>query len=125
VRRVVVLALLAAAVLAPGASASPYVRYGIQDDAWLQWGPGTLEQRLVKLNRLGVDVVRVTIDWRATEPRRGRYDWSTADELLNGLHAHRIAPLVTLYGSPSWANGGGTENWAPTSGSSFAHEGEP
>ena len=31
-----------------GASASPYVRYGIQDDAWIRFGPGTLDQRLEK-----------------------------------------------------------------------------
>jgi hypothetical protein len=30
------LGLLAPALLAPTASASPYVRFGIQDDAWLE-----------------------------------------------------------------------------------------
>lgn len=120
-RRVLLLACLLAAFVSPSsAGASPYVRYGVQDDAWLQWGPGTFQQRLAKLDAMGVDVVRVTVDWRATEPRRGTFDWTTPDELLNGLHAHHIAPLVTLYGSPSWANGGRSENWAPTSGSSFA-----
>src|SRR5262249_1370563 len=42
------------------------------------------------------------------------------DELLRTLHAHGLTPLVTLYGSPSWANGGRSENWAPTSTSTFA-----
>ena len=37
-----------------GAGASPSVRYGIQDDAWLRFGPGTLEQRLDRLDSLGV-----------------------------------------------------------------------
>jgi|SRR5581483_11194120 len=120
-RRAFLLVVVLAALISPtSAAASPYVRYGIQDDAWLQWGPGTLDQRLAKLQATGVDVVRVTVDWRATEPRRGTYDWPTTDELLQGLRAHRIAPLVTLYGSPRWANGGRSENWAPTSGSSFA-----
>ena len=73
----------------------------MQDDAWLEYGPGTLDGRLDQLDALGVDVVRVTIDWRATEPRPGVYDWSRADLLLDGLHARGIAPLVTLYGSPA------------------------
>lgn len=120
-RRVLLLAVLLAALASPSlASASPYVRYGIQDDAWLQWGPGTLEQRLAKLDALGVDVVRVSVDWHATEPSRGAFAWASTDEVLRGLHAHGIAPLVTLYGAPRWANGGRSENWAPVSGSSFA-----
>ena len=34
---------LAACVAASSAQASTGVRYGIQDDAWLEFGPGTLE----------------------------------------------------------------------------------
>ena len=100
--RRLLLVVLLAAVLAPAASASPYVRYGIQTDAWLQYGPGTLEDRLDRLDALGVDVVRVTINWRATEPARaGRDDWERADLLLDGLHERGIAPLVTLWGTPA------------------------
>src|SRR3954452_5875280 len=106
-RRIVVLAALAAFLVLPAvANASPHVRYGVQDDAWLEFGPGTLDSRLDQLDALGVEVVRVTVDWRATEPRPGVYDWTRADRLFAGLHAHGIAPLVTLYGSPGWANGG-------------------
>ena len=121
VRRLLILAALAAALLVPAsASASPYVRYGVQDDAWLEYGPGSLDDRLAQLDALGVDLVRVTVDWRTTEPKRGVDDWSRADMLLRGLHAHGITPLVTLYGTPAWANGGKSENWAPASTSTFA-----
>ena len=122
VRRLTLLVLLFAA-LAPvaSASASPYVRYGIQDDAWLQYGPGTLDERLDRLQSTGVDVMRVTVDWRATEPTGpGVHDWTRTDLLLRGLHERGIAPLVTLWGTPAWANGHRPENVAPTSASSFA-----
>ena len=119
-RRLVLLALVAALALPAVAQASPYIRYGVQDDAWLEYGPGTLDSRLDQLDALGTDVVRVTIDWRATEPHPGIYDWTRADRLLDGLHSRGIAPLVTLYGSPGWANGGKPENWAPVSTTSFA-----
>jgi len=120
-RRFVMLAALAASLVLPAvANASPTIRYGVQDDAWLEFGPGALDERLDQLDSLGVDVVRVTVDWRATEPHAGVYDWTRADRLLDGLHAHGIAPLVTLYGSPGWANGGLPENWAPRSTTSFA-----
>jgi Beta-galactosidase len=120
VRWIAVLAALFAVLILSGkASASPYIRYGVQDDAWLQYGPGTLESRLDQLQSFGVDVVRVTVDWSQTEPRRGVFDWSRPDLLLDGLHAHGIAPLVTLYGTPPWANGGRAENWAPSSAATF------
>ena len=121
-RRLLLLVLLAAIFApAPAASASPSIRYGIQDDAWLQYGPGTLDDRLDRLDALGVDVVRVTLDWRATEPTKaGIDDWERADLLLDGLHERGIAPLVTLWGTPAWANGHKPENVAPTSSSTFA-----
>jgi hypothetical protein len=119
-RAALVLCLFLAVLLAPAAQASPYIRYGIQDDAWLQWGPGTLDQRLTELHGLGVDVTRYTLDWRAVEPKRGVYDWSEADAVLNGLHTHGIAPVVTLWGTPSWANGGRGPNVVPSSKWTFA-----
>ncbi|HEY6961478.1 MAG TPA: hypothetical protein VI408_06260 [Gaiellaceae bacterium] len=120
-RRLAVVAVLVAALLPPAtAAASHSVRYGVQDDAWLQYGPGTLDARAAQLQSYGVDVVRVTVDWRATEPRSGVFDWSRPDALLAALHTRGIAPLVTLYGSPRWANGGRSENWAPTRGATFA-----
>jgi hypothetical protein len=107
------------AVAAP-ASASPYAEYGIQDDAWLLYGPGTLEGRIATLDGLGVDLVRYTLDWSRIEARRGQRDWGSADAVLRGLAAAGIAPVVTLYGTPRWANGGRSPSWAPSSGSTFA-----
>ncbi len=121
VRRLLLLAVLLGSLVAPAAGqASRYVQFGVQDDAWLEYGPGTLQNHLDRLDALGVDVVRVTLDWRQTEPARGVSNWSRADLLLNGLHERGIAALVTLYGTPRWANGGRSENWAPTSPASFA-----
>ena len=42
----VLLFALAAGVAASSGQASSRVQYGIQDDAWLEFGPGTLDQRL-------------------------------------------------------------------------------
>ena len=102
------------------AAASPSVRYGIQDDAWLLYGDGTLESRVETLDRLGVELVRFTIDWSTVEARRGAHDWSAVDPILRGLQTSGIRAVVTLNGTPRWANGGRSANWAPTSGSTFA-----
>jgi Beta-galactosidase len=107
------LAVLCALASAGTAAGSASVRFGIQDDAWLSFGPGTLAERVDKLDRLGVDVVRVTLEWHQIEPEPGEFDWSRPDALLQALRARGISPLVTIWGAPRWANGAPTPNWAP------------
>ena len=114
-------ALLGVLAFSGSASASPTAQYGIQDDAWLTYGPGTLESRIDTLDALGVDLVRYTLNWHEVERRRGTRDWRAADAVLRGLRAQRIDAVVSLYGTPRWANGGRSSNWAPTSGASFAN----
>ena len=120
--RILILAVVLAALLggAQPADASRYVRYGLQDDAWLVYGPGTLDERIAELDRIGVELVRFTINWHEVEQVRGQRSWGSADAVLEGLRDHGIAPVVTLYGAPRWANRGRAPSWAPTSGSTFA-----
>ena len=130
--KLAVLAALGAAaviLLVPSvASASPYIQYGVQDDAYLSAGP-SLDSRLDTLDRMGAKLVRYTVNWRqiapkrptkATNPGDPAYDWTNADAVLNGLHKHRIAVLITLYGTPAWANGGRKASGVPTSKWSLA-----
>jgi hypothetical protein len=119
VKRLIALTLAALALASP-AAATPYLQDGIQDDAWLRYGGGSLDDRLVTLDALGVDLVRYTLNWRELQPTRGSFDWSSSDAVLRGLHAHRIAPVVTLWGTPGWANGGRGENVAPARAADFA-----
>lgn len=111
------------------ARASPGIEYGVTDDAWLLYGPGTIDSKLSELRRLGADLVRFTIRWDEVARRKPAsprdhgdpaYDWGNADEALRGLRRHDLTAVVTLYGAPGWANGGRAENWAPTSDRSFA-----
>jgi hypothetical protein len=117
-----VLTALVALLVPASALAAPGIKYGIQDDAWLNTAP--LEARLKTLDRLGPDVVRYTLRWdqvarkkpaRATNPRDKAYDWSGSDAVLRGLRRHHIAVLVTLFGSPRWANGHRRPNAVPRS----------
>ncbi len=123
-----VLVVLGALTFALPASPSSGALVGVQDDAWLEHGSGTLESRLDELDRLGVDVVRYTLRWNLVareRPTAARdhgdpaYDWRSVDAVLRGLRRHGIQPLVTLYGTPGWANGGLAPNWAPTDGRLF------
>ena len=114
-----------AALAATPAGASPGARYGVMDDAWLLSGPGTLESRVARLDSLGVHLVRFTLHWdriAPTRPADGRdpadpaYRWGQYEAVLQALHAQGITALVTLYGSPRWANGGHSPAWLPRAG---------
>jgi hypothetical protein len=118
----VLLLAVATCVCAPAAGASSSVRYGIQDDAWLEFGPGTLAQRLATFQRLGVPLVRFTLHWNQIAPRRPArptspgdraYDWRRADRIMRGLRRYGLTPVVTLVGTPPWANNGRPPNFAP------------
>ena len=134
-RRLLPLALLLTLVLAATASqasASWKVRYGLQDDAWLEAGSvksWSLEARLAMLDRLGADTVRSTLRWdhiarfrpeHPADPDDWAYDWSSADALVNGLHQHSINVLLTLWGTPVWANHWNKPNWPPDAASALA-----
>ena len=121
------LATTFALALPAGAAAAPGIKFGIQDDAWLNGGQ--IDARLDMLDRLGPDVVRYTLRWdviarkrpqRATNPKDKAYDWRLPDGVLRGLRKHHIAALVTLYGSPRWANGRHAPNFAPRSNGALA-----
>jgi beta-glucosidase/6-phospho-beta-glucosidase/beta-galactosidase len=98
-------------------------------------GPGLLETgpsvdaRIATLDRVGVKLVRFTVNWRevarrkparAVNPNDPPYDWARADAILKGLRRHRIAVLVTLWGTPRWANRGRGANVVPRNKYSFA-----
>jgi hypothetical protein len=116
------LCTLAACIAVTCAHGSARVQYGIQDDAWLEYGPGTLNQRLATFERLGVPLVRFTLHWNGvarrrpktpTSPRDRAYDWRRPDKVLRGLRRHGLTPVLTLVGTPAWANGGRPPMYAP------------
>jgi len=126
------LVTVALVATASTASASWKAQYGVQDDVWLELGTtkmSSLQERLATLDDLGVDVVRYTLRWdhiarlqpdAKADPDDPAYDWSSADALLAGLQAHGVDVVLTLWGTPAWANGREKPNWAPKSPSALA-----
>ena len=106
--------------LAASTSAAPGLKVGVTDDAWLEFGPGTLDDRVSSLRELGTQAVRVTLDWREIEAAQGTYEWDRDGTLLDALRGSGIEPVVALWGTPAWANGGGGPNVPPRSAATFA-----
>jgi hypothetical protein len=82
------------------------------------------------VKQLGVDVVRINVRWDEVAPTKPHkqtnhldpaYRWDAPDVLLLGLRRWRITPVVTLVGTPHWANGGRAPNVAPTNRNPYAN----
>jgi hypothetical protein len=132
VRRLTAVAAIlaaAAAVAAPTGSAAPSIRFGLKDDAWLLHGPGTVEERVARLQAIGVRLVRYSLPWNAiaaqqpaapTDPADPAYAWDGSDQVLEELHRQGLDVLLDIVGTPAWANGGLGPSHAPTSARSIA-----
>jgi hypothetical protein len=120
-------AVLAAALLAATAQpahSSRYLRIGIYDEAQTLYGP--VAQTMVTLKQLHVQEIRLNLYWgarygvarrrpaSATNPADPAYDWSLYDRTVRYASQYGIHVLFSIYGTPTWANGGLGPNHAPT-----------
>jgi hypothetical protein len=121
----VALTALLAATAQP-ASASRYLRVGIYDEAQILFGPTQLT--FATFRTLHVQEVRLDLYWggpygvarrrpaHATNPADPAYDWELYDRTVRFAQQYGMHVLFTIYGTPSWANGGRGLNRVPTVG---------
>jgi hypothetical protein len=124
---VIVIACLAAAVLVPAAAAADRMWVGFQDDPMFRWDP----QRMEAMDRArGNDarIVRTVVDWSRVAPDRPSsaadsfdpaYKFEDVDELVRNAQQRGMEVLITLWGTPKWANGGQSPQVAPTNMQDF------
>ena len=108
------------------ASASDHMLLGLFDDAV------TLDPEangFPVLSSLHVQVVRMTLVWggrggvanrqpaHPADPTDPAYDWSRYDQAVERASDAGVQLLLTIVGTPAWANGGKPPVWAPTSAS--------
>jgi hypothetical protein len=119
-RLVVVVALLSLA--APiSALAADRMWVGFQDDPsfrWRQDRAAVLDQAVTT----NAAVVRTTVYWSRIAPRRpvnaanpfdAAYRWDDLDELVRSSQFRGLEVLLTIWGTPDWANAGKGSNVAP------------
>jgi len=74
--------------------ATPFVQTGIAygcDYNPEQWGPEVWAEDVLLMQQAGVDLVAINIfGWSSLEPRRGEYDFTLLDTVIELLHAHGI-----------------------------------
>ncbi len=120
-RLVLVCALLALA--APfSALAADRMWVGFQDDPTFRWREdrGAMLDEAVDAN---AGIVRTTVYWSRIAPRRPSnpsnpfdpaYRFDDLDEFVRGAQFRGLETLLTIWGTPNWANGSKGQNYAPT-----------
>jgi hypothetical protein len=121
---VAVLATAALAATTQPADASRYMRVGIYDEAQTLYGP--VAQTFTMFKQLHVQEVRLNLYWggrfgvaksrpkNATNPADPAYNWDLYDRTVRYAAQNGVHVLFSIYGTPSWANGGKGANVAPT-----------
>jgi hypothetical protein len=107
-------AALAAAVLAvPAASAADRMWVGFHDDPVLRFDGGRTEA-FDRAAADGASIVRTLVEWprvaplkpaNPSDPFDPAYKFNDLDEFVRSAQARGIEVLITLWGTPGWANG--------------------
>jgi polysaccharide biosynthesis protein PslG len=94
---------------------------GLQDDVSLRWAADRAEM-LDRARDAGAGVIRTIVSWREAAPTRPvapasgldpTYSLDDLDDLARSAQARGVELLVTVWGTPGWANGGLAPNRAP------------
>ena len=95
---------------------------GFHDDATFRWKPGAATS-LSGAEAAHASVIRTIADWRRIAPSRPEkgtdsfdpaYRFSNLDDLVRNAQRHGIQVMITIWGTPQWANGGNGPNVAPS-----------
>jgi hypothetical protein len=120
--RLIIGLLLLAAVVPAAATASQRMPVGFSDDPSFRWR----NDRTTNLDNAastGASIIRTTAYWSriaparpadATNPKDPGYHFEDIDELVQNAAFRGMTVLLTIYGTPGWANGDQGENHAPT-----------
>ena len=119
---VTVACALAALIFPLMASAEARMLIGFQDDPSLRWR----DDRLAAFDlaqKANAGIVRTTVYWsriaeqkpaNATNPFDPAYRFDDLDEFVRNAGLHGMEVMLTIWGTPSWANSGKGQNYAPT-----------
>jgi aryl-phospho-beta-D-glucosidase BglC (GH1 family) len=125
VRRLAALlaALTAIAILASTASAADRMWMGFHDDPVLRFDAGRQAELALTAQPNGATIIRTLVDWSriaptkptvASDPFDAAYKFDDLDELVRNAQIDGLEVLITLWGTPGWANGNKKPQFLPT-----------
>jgi hypothetical protein len=114
--------LVLAAATPAAAVGSQRLPVGFQDDPSFRWRDDRAAN-LTAAATADATIIRTTAYWsriaptrpaNATNPFDAAYHFEDIDELVTNAAYRGMTVLLTIWGTPGWANGGQAENHAPT-----------
>ena len=121
VLQILVVAALGALFVPALASAAPRMYIGFHDDPNFRYE----ERRALMLDQAraaNTTIVRTLVTWanvaptrpaKASDPFDSAYRFNDLDELVRNTQERDMEVLITIWGTPKWANGGKTPNFLP------------
>lgn len=121
-RRLFIALSLVAAVATPLAAGADRMWVGFHDDPSFRW-EGDRSVTLDRARGANATIVRAVITWadvakerpaNASDPFDPAYQLNDVDELVRETQKRGMEVLLTIWGTPKWANGGKGPNALPT-----------
>jgi hypothetical protein len=113
--------VVVSALAAPSAFAAERMWIGFHDDPSFRWA-GNRASRIEASSDQGASVMRLLVHWDRTADRRPAvptdpfdpaYSFDDLDDAIRTAQEHDVEVLLSLVGTPRWANGGTTPNAMP------------
>jgi hypothetical protein len=124
----IIAAILAAVVLAPIAASADRMWVGFHDDPVLRFDPDRQNEMDVAHSTNNASILRTLVTWsdvaptkpaNAADPFDPAYRFDDLDEFVRNAQLRDSEVLITLWGTPKWANGEKGPNYLPTSMTDF------
>ncbi len=121
-------AILVAAVLAPVAASADRMWVGFHDDPMFRFDEDRASEIQSATATNNASVLRTLVTWanvaskkpaKAANPFDPAYKLDDLDEFVRNAQVQNAEVLITIWGTPKWANGGKSPNFLPTSMSTF------
>ena len=125
--RLLVAATVVLALAAGSASAEERMWIGFHDDPVLRYG-NNRQAELDKVRGANATIVRTLVEWRSVAPKRPKsatnsfdpaYRFADLDEFVRNTQQRGMEVLMTIWGTPKWANGGKGPAYLPTKMADF------
>ena len=113
---------IAAVTASSAATAAPRMPVGFHDDATFRWGTGAAAA-LTSAGSANASVIRTIANWHSIAPSRPRsatdsfdpaYRFGSLDDLVRNAQKNGLQVMITIWGTPRWANESQGPSIAPT-----------
>ncbi len=124
----IALALAVSLAFAPGSGAQTRMWVGFHDDPVFRYGVNRQQELDLASFRAHATVVRTLLTWASVAPTRPQnpsdpfdpaYRFADLDDFVRSAQARGLEVLITIWGTPGWANGGKPARYLPTRLSDF------